>query len=137
VDALTLAQKENKDLICINENLEVPLCKIAEYGRFMYDEKKKSKEKKTNKIETKEIQIRPTTDIHDLQIKAKKIKKFFELNNKVKIVMSLRGRESHNISVAQTTFDKFLNLIAEYSIDKELDITNNSISIQIKSKEII
>jgi translation initiation factor IF-3 len=131
-DAIKLAKSQNKDLICINENDEVPVCKIADYGRYLYDEKKRLKEQKGTKVELKEIQIRPNTDVHDLGIKAKKIHKFFELNNRVKIVMTLRGRENNNLSVAQNTFDKFLELIGRFAVEKEMTTTNNIISIQIK-----
>lgn len=132
--AINYARSQNKDLVCINENLPEPLCKVIDYGKFAYLEKKNKKKFKQPKIELKEVQIRPTTDLHDLQTKAKHVQEFLEHGHKVKIAMSLRGREMDNIQVAQSNFDKFLSLIDPYSIEKPKSITENTITIFIKGE---
>lgn len=132
-EAIQMAQKQDLDLICINPNLDVPLCKLADYGRFLYENKKKQKEHKPKIHEIKEIQLNANTGIHDLEIKAKRVKKFFDDGNRVKIILTLRGREVSNGDVAMNTFTKFLEMIHPYAIEKDIAKTSNSISIFVKS----
>lgn len=134
--ALKMAKTENKDLVCINENATEPLCKIIDLGKFQYQENKNKKAHKPVKIETKEIQIRPTTDLHDLQVKASQTSKFLKAGNKVKISMNLKGREINNIGVAQENFDKFVSLLNNYVVEKPKTTSENSIIMQIKGESI-
>ena len=94
-DALALAREKGLDLVEVASNRRPPVCKIVDYGKLKYDEKKKAKEKraKQSKIEIKEIKFRPLTDTHDMDFKCRHVRKFITEGNRCKLVMFFRGRE--------------------------------------------
>lgn len=130
--ALNKAKSEQKDLICINDKVEPPLCKIQEFGKFQYYMKKNTKKQKVPEL--KEIKIRPNTDKHDLGIKAKHVNEFLKNKHRVKIVMVMVGRENNNIDVATETFEKFISMIDNFQVETPQTKTNNQIYIQIKGE---
>jgi len=94
-DALRQAREENLDLVEVNPKSVPPVCKIMDFGKYKYEEKKKTQEirKAQVVIETKEIKLRPAIGKHDLGIKLSQIKGFLEEQNKVKITVRFKGRE--------------------------------------------
>lgn len=94
-EALRLAQDRGLDLVEVNPKAEPPVCKVMDYGKFKYEEKKKANEqrKRQTTVEIKEVKVRPKTDEHDLDTKIKHIKRFLEEGNKAKITVRFRGRE--------------------------------------------
>lgn len=94
-EALKLAQEAGLDLIEINPKANPPICKIIDYGKFKYDEKKKASEaKKSQKIQqVKELSFRPNTDTNDLNHKLNLAKGFLADGDRVKFVVKFRGRE--------------------------------------------
>jgi translation initiation factor IF-3 len=94
-DALARARELGLDLVEINPKASPPVCKILDYGKYKYDEKKKAREtkRKQSTVEVKEIKMRPKTDDHDLEVKARAARKFLESGNKVKFTVRFRGRE--------------------------------------------
>jgi len=94
-EALKKAREQNLDLVEINSKSLPPVCKIIDYGKFKYDEKKKQNEaKKNHKVqELKEITFRPTTDENDLNHKLASARSFLEEGDKVKFTIRFRGRE--------------------------------------------
>ena len=107
-----MAYEEGLDLVEVSANADPPVCRIMNYDKFRYEQKKKLQEakKKQTVIETKEIKFRPKTEEHDLTFKINHIKKFLSQKNKVKITMRFRGRE---IVYAQTIGLEAMNKIAE------------------------
>ncbi len=93
--ALELAAQEHLDLVEVAPNAEPPVCKIMDYGKFKYQQNKRSQEakKKQTVIQVKEIKIRPKTDEHDLQVKIRHIKRFLGQKDKAKVTILFRGRE--------------------------------------------
>lgn len=79
----------------VSENASPPVCRVMNYDKFRYEQKKKTQEakKKQTIVETKEIKFRPKTETHDLNFKIKNVKKFLAAKNKVKLTMRFRGRE--------------------------------------------
>ncbi len=94
-EALQIARDQGLDLVEINPKASPPVCKIMDFGRYKYDQKKKAREakRKASVIEVKEIKFRPRTDDHDFDHKIKRIRSFLEDNNKVKLTVRFRGRE--------------------------------------------
>jgi len=94
-DALKMAQDLNLDLVEINPKAIPPVCKIMDYGKFKYEEKKKQAESKRaqKNQDLKELSFRPNTDINDLTHKVEQAKEFLADGNKVKFVIRFRGRE--------------------------------------------
>jgi translation initiation factor IF-3 len=94
-EALRRAREQGLDLVEINPKASPPVCKILDYGKFKYDEKKKAREtkRKQSVVEVKEIKLRPKTDDHDLGYKVRAARRFLESGNKVKFTVRFRGRE--------------------------------------------
>lgn len=111
-DARERAYDEGLDLVEVSAAADPPVCRIMNYDKFRYEQKKKLQEakKKQTTVETKEIKFRPKTEEHDLNFKIKNIKKFLGQKNKVKITMRFRGRE---IVYSQTIGLEAMNKIAE------------------------
>ena len=93
--ALELAAMEHLDLVEVAPNADPPVCKIMDYGKFKYQQNKRSQEakKKQTVIQVKEVKIRPKTDEHDLQVKIRHIKRFLSQKDKAKVTILFRGRE--------------------------------------------
>jgi translation initiation factor IF-3 len=93
--ALELAALEHLDLVEVAPNADPPVCKIMDYGKFKYQQNKRSQEakKKQTVIQVKEVKIRPKTDEHDLQVKIRHIKRFLSQKDKAKVTILFRGRE--------------------------------------------
>jgi translation initiation factor IF-3 len=93
--ALSRALSLGLDLVEVNPKASPPVCKILDFGKFKYEEKKKQNEakKKQTVVEVKEVKLRPKTDDHDLNVKVRAARKFIENGNKVKVTCRFRGRE--------------------------------------------
>jgi translation initiation factor IF-3 len=93
-EALAMAQAEELDLVMIAEKADPPVCKIIDYKKFLYDQKKKQKEitAKAQKVVIKEIRFGPQTDDHDYEFKLKHARKFLEEGAKLKSFVFFRGR---------------------------------------------
>ncbi|AZI14586.1 translation initiation factor IF-3 [Avibacterium gallinarum] len=94
-EALNKAEEVNLDLVEISPNAEPPVCRIMNYGKFLYEKGKAAKEqkKKQKVVQVKEIKFRPGTDEGDYQVKLRSILRFLEDGDKVKITVRFRGRE--------------------------------------------
>jgi len=93
--ALEIAQESGLDLVEVAPQAKPPVCRIMDYGKYLYEQAKKEKlnKKKQHKISVKEIRMRPKTDDHDLEYKLKHARSFLEDKNKVKFTVLFRGRE--------------------------------------------
>lgn len=94
-EALNKAEELGLDLVEISPNSDPPVCRIMDYGKFLYEKNKSTKEQKKRQkvIHTKEIKFRPGTDEGDYQIKLRNIIKFLHEGNKIKITLRFRGGE--------------------------------------------
>ena len=93
-DALNMAREQGVDLVEISPNANPPVCRLIDYSKFLYQQKKRAKEMKAKqvKVEVKEIRFGPQTDEHDYQFKLKHAKEFLEEGNKVRAYVFFRGR---------------------------------------------
>jgi len=93
-EALALAEQMELDLVEISPNADPPVCKLTDYGKFLYEQKKRQKELKANasKVVLKEIRFGPQTDEHDFNFKLNHARKFLAEGSKVKAYVFFRGR---------------------------------------------
>ena len=93
-EALDMARQQGVDLVEISPNANPPVCRLIDYSKFLYQQKKRAKEMKAKqvKVEVKEIRFGPQTDEHDYQFKLKHAKEFLEEGNKVRAYVFFRGR---------------------------------------------
>lgn len=115
LEAIKMAEAMDLDLVEISPNADPPVCKIIDYQKFIYQQKKKAKEIKANtqKITIKEIRFGPNTDEHDFQFKLKHAKSFLEEGSKVKAFVFFKGR-----SILFATQGEKLLLRFAYELDE-------------------
>lgn len=113
--ALELAAQQELDLVEISPNAEPPVCKIMNYGKFKYEQTRKQKEAKKNQkqVVIKEVKISARIDEHDLETKISHIEKFLEKDNKVKVTLTLFGREKMNAELGIGTLDMIADKFVE------------------------
>jgi len=93
--ALSLAEEGGLDLVEIAPNGEPPVCRVMDYGKFRFEQQKKSQsaKKKQKQVQVKEVKFRPGTEIADYQVKLRNVRRFLDEGDKVKITLRFRGRE--------------------------------------------
>lgn len=110
-EARRIAADLGLDLVEVSPNAKPPVVKLIDYGKFKYNQQKKANEakKKQAAAQLKEIQMRPNIESHDLETKLKKVYRFLEDGDKVKMVMQFRGRE---MAYKEAGLEKFKNILA-------------------------
>ena len=118
LDAIQLASTKSLDLIEIAPNATPPTCRIMDYGKWKYEQKRKEKDakKKRTVITVKEIQIRPRTDDHDLGVKMKNARKFLLEGNKVKINLRFQGREMAHQQVGKDLLARVAEQLGDLAV---------------------
>ncbi|MEM8867551.1 MAG: translation initiation factor IF-3 [Verrucomicrobiota bacterium] len=94
--ALELAKKVGLDLIEISPAARPPVCRILDFGKYLYEESKKSKEQKTHTTKLKEVKFRVSIDAHDFETKLRRAENFLNHGDKVKLTLQFRGRENEH-----------------------------------------
>ena len=121
-DAIQLALEMELDLVEISPKADPPVCRIIEYKKFLYDQKKKQKEikAKQQKVVVKEIRFGPNTDDHDFQFKLKHAKKFLQEGSKLKAYVFFRGRTIVFKERGEILLLKFAQELEEYGTVEQL-----------------
>lgn len=114
--ALALAQEKGLDLVEVAANVTPPVCKILDYGRFLYEQNKKQHEARKHQKgqKLKEIKFRPRTDQHDFDFKRKHVIRFLEDGDKVKVIIMFRGRELAHKEIGRAKLQRLVEEVAEY-----------------------
>jgi translation initiation factor IF-3 len=120
--ALELARQEGVDLVEISPNAQPPVCRIIDYSKFLYQQKKRQKELKQKQVkqEVKEIRFGPQTDEHDYQFKLKHAIEFLEEGNKVRAYVFFRGRSILFKEQGEVLLLRFANDLEEYGKVEQL-----------------
>ena len=115
-EALDMARNQGVDLVEISPNANPPVCRLIDYSKFLYQQKKRQKEMKAKqvKVEVKEIRFGPQTDEHDYQFKLKHAKEFLEEGNKVRAYVFFRGRSILFKEQGEVLLLRFANDLEEY-----------------------
>ena len=115
-EALDMARNQGVDLVEISPNANPPVCRLIDYSKFLYQQKKRQKEMKAKqvKVEVKEIRFGPQTDEHDYQFKLKHAKEFLEEGNKVRAYVFFRGRSILFEEQGEVLLLRFANDLEEY-----------------------
>jgi len=115
-EALSIASEKDLDLVEIAPQAVPPVCRIMDYGKYLYELHKKAHEAKKHQkqIHLKEIKFRPKISIHDYNFKMRHVQRFLEDGNKVKITVMLRGREKARPELAQRILDRVFEDIKEH-----------------------
>ena len=113
--AMDAAREQGLDLVEVSPDARPPVCKILDYGKYKYEHEKREKEarKKQHIVVVKEIKIRPKIGEHDLDVKLKHVREFFEEGDRVRLVITFRGREMAHQELGRTILAKALDVLAD------------------------
>jgi len=114
-DALEIARDSGLDLVEVAPRARPPVCRILDYGKFRYEQSKKSSAKST-KVSVKEVRLRPKTDTHDLETKLKRATTFLSKGDRVKLVMRMRGRELAHTGLWVEKVREFIQALGDIAI---------------------
>ncbi|MFO0581341.1 MAG: translation initiation factor IF-3 [Anaeromyxobacter sp.] len=116
--ALARAQELGMDLVEVSPMTKPPVCKIMDYGKFKYLEKKKQNEAKKKQVvvQLKEVKLRPRTEEHDYTTKLKKVREFLEEANKARITVMFRGREMSHRELGQKVLQRVIEDLREVAV---------------------
>tara|TARA_B100000676_G_scaffold86849_1_gene86783 strand:+ start:78 stop:572 length:495 start_codon:yes stop_codon:yes gene_type:complete len=136
-EALNKADNVGLDLVEISPNTNPPVCKILDYGKYVYEKQKldKKNKKKQHVIHVKEIRVRPNTGDHDLLTKLSRAKKFLEAGDKVKITVMYRGREMARQDMGVDTLNRVVDILDDFAeIDKQANMEGRRLSLILSPK---
>jgi translation initiation factor IF-3 len=139
-EALKQAEGRGLDLVEVNPKSMPPVCKILDFGRYKYEEKKRQSEAKRKQtiVELKEVKLRPKTDDHDLQVKVRSARRFLESGNKVKFTVRFRGREITHPQRAQMQLDWLVEQLADLAnIEQRPQMEGRTMSAIVGPKPIV
>lgn len=119
-DALKLAESMEMDLIEVNGKLNPPIMLIAPYDKYLYEKKKKAKANKQQVIQVKEIQLKTNIAENDLKTKAKKASEFLNDGNKVKVVLTIKGRELTRREESKKAIYQFIDMLENVGVPETM-----------------
>jgi translation initiation factor IF-3 len=113
-----MAQENGFDLVEVSPLAKPPVCKIMDYGKFKYTEKKKQSEAKKNQVvvQLKEVKFRPRTEEHDYETKIRKIREFLEESNKARVTVMFRGRELSHRELGTKVLERIVADLKEVAV---------------------
>jgi len=117
-DAIHRAEEAGLDLIEVAASADPPVCRIADVGKFKFEQDKRARDAKKNQhvSEVKEVRLRPRTDDHDLQVRVRAARRFLEEGHKVKVEVRFRGREATHPEVARDQIGRIAAGVADIAI---------------------
>lgn len=114
--ALSLARAHELDLLEIAPNTQPPVCRIVDYGKYLYEEAKKTKQRKQASTRLKEVKLRPRIDEHDLMVKIRRAEMFLFNGNKVKVTLMFRIRELEHPEFGYEAVQKLVDAVAHIGV---------------------
>jgi len=133
-DAMRMAELKNLDLVEVVPDSKPPVCKIIDYGKFLYEIQKKEKTQKKTQTQQllKEIRFKWRTDTHDFNFKVKHARGFIEEGNKVKAGVQFRGRELTHIEIGKELLEKFIEAMKDIAkVDQYYRMDGKNMSVII------
>jgi translation initiation factor IF-3 len=117
-EAIRRAEEAGLDLIEVAATADPPVCRIADLGKFKFEQEKRARDAKKNQhvSEVKEVRLRPRTDDHDLQVRVRAARRFLEEGHKVKVEVRFRGREATHPEVARDQIQRIAACVADIAI---------------------
>ena len=131
-EALDRAAQKTLDLVEVSGDSDPPVCRIMDFTKYMYEQKRKQKAAKRKVIKTdlKELKLRPNIDPHDFGIKLKHAREFLEKGNKVKITMRYRAREMRHYEIGSARVDALVNELTDLAVIESSNRGNTQVRMQ-------
>jgi translation initiation factor IF-3 len=136
--ALGLANEANLDLVEIVPDAAPPVCRIMDFGKFVYEQKRKEKlnQKKQHVICLKEIRLRPKTDQHDCQTKLNHAREFFKKGHHVQFTMMFKGREMMHLELGQAMMNRLIEQLQDVAkVDHPPNIQGKRMTVLMLPKQ--
>ena len=132
-EALAIASQKQLDLVEVAPNADPPVCRLMDYGKYLYDKQKREREarKAQKQIEVKELRLRPKTDEHDIQVIVKKIRKFSEEGAKTRVRIRFRGREMQHPEVGRDLLDQVAKAVADVTVIESMPLLDGSSMVMV------
>ena len=135
-EAREIAEREEKDLIEINQKTTPPIVKLEDYSKYLYELKKQMKNNKKPSVILKEIQLSTNIASNDLSVKANKARKFISEGDKVKVVLTMRGRELSRRDDSKKCLYEFIDMLSDISAPEAFPRDEgNKCSVILKKKK--
>lgn len=114
-EALKMAREKGLDLVEVSPTASPPVCRIINYGKFLYQQSKRQHEAKKHQrsMELKEVKFRPRTSEHDYEVKKNRVVEFLEQGDKVKATISFRGRENAHRNIGMAMMERLIEAVGE------------------------
>jgi len=138
-EALRIAEQREVDVVEIAPQANPPVCKIIDYGKFIYEIQKKEKQQKKNQVtsQLKEIRFKWRTATHDFNFKVKHARSFIEDGNKVKASVMFRGREITHQEIGKELLMKFIEAMADVAkLDQPLKFEGKNLSVILSPEKV-
>ncbi len=137
-DALRMARERNLDLVQVTEKVQPPVCRITDYGKYLYAEEKKKRQSKTKKTgELKGIRLSFNISPHDLETRARQAEKFLKRGDKIRIDIILRGRQRALQNIAEEKINQFTQVLNEkipIKVEKNIQRRGKNLTMIITKK---
>jgi translation initiation factor IF-3 len=136
LQALQIARERGLDLVEVAPTAVPPVCRLLDYGRFKYEQEKKDREARKNQktVLMKEVRLRPKTDEHDIDTKAKQIERFVEDGDKVKVTLRFRGREMVHPNVGRALLEDLANRVKNVATVERMPLMEGNSMTMIFSR---
>ncbi len=137
-EAQKIANEKNLDLVKIAPQANPPVCKIMDYGKYMFEQAKREKEARKNQkvINVKQVWLKPTIEEHDFNVKVRNAYKFLQSGDKVKVSVRFRGRELNYTSLGLQILEKFAESIKNVgSVEKKPKLEGRSMTMVLNPKQ--
>ncbi|KOF55985.1 MULTISPECIES: translation initiation factor IF-3 [Clostridium] len=137
-DALKIAEEKELDLVVISPTAVPPVCRIMDFGKFVYEQTKKEKENKKNQkvVNIKEIRLSATIEEHDIEIKANNASKFLSAGDKVKVTVRFKGRQNDYSFKGNGILNNFFSKVEEVAvIEKPAKLEGRNMTMVLAPKK--
>ena len=121
-DALELAAGQSLDLVEVSPNAEPPVCRIMDFGKFIFEQNKKSQsaKRKQKQVHVKEVKFRPGTDVGDYNVKMRNLLRFLNQGDKAKVTLRFRGREMAHQELGVQLLERIRNDLDEFATVEQM-----------------
>ena len=137
-EAMNMAQEADVDLIMVAPTAKPPVCRLADYGKYRYEQMRKEKEakRKQHVVEIKEIRLSPNIDTNDLNTKVTAARKFLSKGNRVKMTLRFRGREMAHMANSKHILDDIATELADVAtVEKAAKVEGRSMTMFLAAKK--
>jgi translation initiation factor IF-3 len=135
-EALQMAREKGLDLVEVAPNAVPPVARLLDYGRFKYEQEKKDREARKNQkiVLLKEVRLRPKTDEHDVDFKSKRIERFIEEGDKVKVTLRFRGREMAHPNLGRQLLEEVADRVKNVAVVERMPLMEGNTMTMILTR---